>query len=147
VGDGPMHSELEALVQELGLDDNVKFLGAQPHAKIATLMEQHNILLVPSVTDAQGCMEGIPVVIMEAMATGLLVVASRHSGIPEIVHHEENGLLVTERDDAELAAKIIAIRNNEDLWKSLVHSAHETINNEYNLQKQNQVLATILADL
>lgn len=147
VGDGPMRGELGNLVQELGLDGQVNFLGTQPHAKIATLMEQHNILLVPSVTDTQGCMEGIPVVIMEAMATGLLVVASRHSGIPEIVHHEENGLLVTERDDAELAEKMMAIRNDEDLWKSLVQSARVTINNEYNLQKQNHVLATILAEL
>ena len=59
--------------------------------------------MVPSVTDSKGGMEGIPVAIMEAMASGLLVVASDHSGIPEIVRHAENGLLAPEKDDEALA--------------------------------------------
>ncbi len=110
-------------------------------------MREHNVLLVPSVTDSQGGMEGIPVVIMEAMATGLLVVASRHSGIPEIVRHGENGLLAEERNHAELADHLANILHDESRWQRLVLAARDTVHNEYDLQQQNNHLAKILAEL
>ena len=147
VGDGPLREDLENLVRELGLTGKVNFLGTRPHAEIATLMREHNILLVPSITDAYGGMEGIPVVIMEAMATGLLVVASRHSGIPEIVRHEENGLLAAERNDAELAECLTAIRFDDARWQRLIMSARDTVHNEYDLERQNTGLAEMLTEL
>lgn len=68
VGDGPLRESLEKLTRDLELTDRVRFLGARPHSEITALMREHHILLVPSVTDAKGGKEGIPVVIMEAMA-------------------------------------------------------------------------------
>jgi len=147
VGDGPLRDGLENLVAELGLTDKVVFLGSRSHAEIATIMREHHALLVPSVTDAKGGMEGIPVVIMEAMATGLLVVASRHSGIPEIVRHQENGLLAEERDDAGLAECLSSIRHDEAQWRRMVLAAREMVHTEYDLRKQNARLAEILAEL
>ncbi len=147
VGDGPLRSELEALAGKLGISQNVNFLGARAHAEIATLMTENNILLVPSVTDARGGMEGIPVVIMEAMATGLLVVASRHSGIPEIVHHEKNGLLAAERDDEGLASCLASVHRDQQRWQDLVNAAHGTVHTNYDLHRQNAALAEILSQL
>ncbi len=147
IGDGPLRRELATLADELGLTDQVTFLGPRAHSEVAALMRDHHILLVPSVTDADGGMEGIPVVIMEAMASGLLVVASRHSGIPEIVRHGETGLLAPERDDTALAACLQAVVPDPDRWASLVHTARDLVHSEYDLQNQNARLAEIIAGL
>jgi len=147
VGDGPLRDELTALVTQLDLGDRVRFLGPRSHAEVARIMPQHHILLVPSVTDADGGMEGIPVVIMEAMATGLLVVASRHSGIPEIVQHQHNGLLATEGDDAELAARIADISQDAPRWQRLVITARDTVHQQYDLRRQNKELLRIIREL
>jgi len=147
VGDGPLREELERLVQETGIAGRVNFLGVRPHGEVARLMEEHHVMLVPSVTDAQGGMEGIPVVIMEAMATGLLVVASEHSGIPEIVRHEGTGLLAPERDAAALARNLETALGNPDLWGRLATSARELVAADYDLRTQNARLADILASI
>jgi colanic acid/amylovoran biosynthesis glycosyltransferase len=147
VGDGPLREGLVKLVADLGLDRRIRFLGARPHAEIVAIMGDHHVLLVPSVTDAQGGMEGIPVVIMEAMATGLLVVASRHSGIPEIVHHGENGLLASEKSDAELAECLRAALDGPDVWRRLVAVARERVRRDYDLESQNAHLADLLEKL
>jgi colanic acid/amylovoran biosynthesis glycosyltransferase len=147
VGDGPLRESLEALSRDLGLSDAVHFLGSRPHAEITSLMQDHHVLMVPSVTDSSGGKEGIPVVIMEAMATGLLVVATRHSGIPEIVGHGETGLLAEERNPAELAEHLNAILNDQDRWISLVHAAKKMVHANYDLRRQNERLAGILEGL
>jgi colanic acid/amylovoran biosynthesis glycosyltransferase len=147
IGDGPLRGELENLVRKLGLEDMVTFLGARSHDEVASIMRDHHILMVPSVTDAQGGMEGIPVAIMEAMAAGLLVVGSVHSGIPEIVHHGENGLLAAERDEEGLARELARIAADLPEWRRLVGAARDTVHQEYNLKTQNQRLADILAGL
>jgi colanic acid/amylovoran biosynthesis glycosyltransferase len=125
----------------------VNFLGARSHDEVARLMAGHHVLLVPSVTDAQGGMEGIPVAIMEAMASGLLVVASDHSGIPEIVRHAENGFLAPEKDDEALARHLRAARDDPGLGDTLVAAARDTVKAEYDLRTQNARLAEVLAGL
>jgi colanic acid/amylovoran biosynthesis glycosyltransferase len=105
-GDGPLRGELEALARELGVAERVQFVGAQTREQVAALLESADVFIAPSVTGADGDIEGIPVSIMEAMATGLPVVSTRHSGIPELVVHGTTGLLVAEHDVAALAASI-----------------------------------------
>ena len=69
-------------------------------------MADADCMVAPSVTAAYGDMEGLPLVVVEAMATGLPVIGTRHSGIPEAVLDGDNGLIVEERDDAGLAEAI-----------------------------------------
>jgi colanic acid/amylovoran biosynthesis glycosyltransferase len=147
VGDGPLRGDLQRVVDETGTGDVVNFLGARSHDEVARLMAEHHVLLVPSVTDAQGGMEGIPVAIMEAMASGLLVVASEHSGIPEIVHHDRNGLLAPEKDDATLARNLQAALADPVRWDELVATAHGTVKAEYDLRTRNARLAEALSAL
>jgi colanic acid/amylovoran biosynthesis glycosyltransferase len=84
-GDGPLRASLEQQVAAAGLGDTVRLRGALPQAEVRALMERSHLLLAPSVVASDGDEEGVPSVIKEALAVGLPVVATRHSGIPEIV--------------------------------------------------------------
>lgn len=88
VGDGPLRAELEALAAALGIAEAVRFHGALSEAETLAVIARSDVLVLPSF------MEGLPVVIIEAMALGKPVVASGVAGIPELVHDGANGLLV-----------------------------------------------------
>jgi colanic acid/amylovoran biosynthesis glycosyltransferase len=105
-GDGPLLGRLESLARELGVADRVAILGWRSPVEVAAEMRDADLLVVPSVTAEDGDMEGLPVVMTEAMATGLPIVGTRHSGIPEAIRDGVNGRLVDERDVAGLAAAL-----------------------------------------
>jgi colanic acid/amylovoran biosynthesis glycosyltransferase len=95
-GDGPLRAELEAL-------GGAELLGPLPQEETLRLLDSAHLLLAPSVIGPDGDMEGIPVAIMEAMAMGLPVITTRHSGIPELVEHEVSGYLAPEGNAGALA--------------------------------------------
>lgn len=98
IGDGPLRSDLEYVADRLGIADAVEFRGWQVHDAVVEAIDTHDVLLAPSVTGPDGDQEGIPVTLMEAMATGMPVVSTEHSGIPELVEHGVGGLLAPEGD-------------------------------------------------
>jgi colanic acid/amylovoran biosynthesis glycosyltransferase len=100
VGDGPLRAELEADAARLGITDLVTFTGALGQDELPAIFRRADIFCQPSF------MEGIPVVLMEAMATGLPVVSSRVAGIPELVAEGESGLLVSPGRPDLLAAAL-----------------------------------------
>ena len=104
VGDGPLRDRCAALVAERALCDRVTLHGAQSNAAVAALLSRAAIFAQHSVTDARGKIEGFPVAIAEAMVTGLPIVSTRHSGIPEHVRDGVSGWLVAEGDVAGMAA-------------------------------------------
>ncbi|HMG47950.1 MAG TPA: glycosyltransferase [Allosphingosinicella sp.] len=101
IGDGPLRGALE---RQAG--PAVQFLGALPSAEVAQWMRRAAVLAAPSLTAADGDAEGLPNVVVEAAASGLPAVATRHSGIPEAVDEGVTGLLVAEGDAAALAARL-----------------------------------------
>lgn len=107
VGDGPLRSELEALAASLGVADRIELSGWMSNREVGGAMRDADLFVAPSVTAADGDMEGMPLVIAEAMATGLPVIGTRHSGIPEAVRPGENGILLDERDEAGLAEALV----------------------------------------
>ena len=107
VGDGELRPSLESLARDLGVEDRIEFVGWLSNREVGGAMREADLFVAPSVTAADGDMEGMPLVIAEAMATGLPVIGSRHSGIPEAVREEQNGVLIDERDDEALAAALI----------------------------------------
>lgn len=104
IGDGPERATLEALCASLGLQQIVTFHGAQRNEAIAEVMLGASLLVVPSRIGPRNQTEGLPTVIVEAFAARLPVVATRLTGIPEIVRHTETGLLFEMEDDVGLAA-------------------------------------------
>jgi glycosyltransferase involved in cell wall biosynthesis len=98
VGEGPLLQQARALVQDLGLQDRVRFFGALPQEQVADLMRVARVFVQHSMVAADGDSEGNPVSVMEAQLSGLPVVATRHGGIPEVVLDQQTGCLVEEGD-------------------------------------------------
>ena len=111
-GKGPLQSELEMLAAGLGVSNDVHFVGFLSQSKLLGLYLSSHLFLHPSETPPDENQEGIPNSILEAMATGLPVLATRHGGIPEAVEHGQSGVLVQEEDYLGLAQSMKEIANN-----------------------------------
>lgn len=147
VGDGPLRPALEALSVELGIDGNVSFLGWRDQAAVAALLLESDVLLFPSVTDSRGDQEAVPVVLKEAMATGVPVVATKHGGIPELVDDGVTGLLAAERDATGLANALQRLGCSRSLGYRLALHARERIVANLDIQMLNRRLVTHFRDL
>lgn len=103
VGDGPARAAAEAQARDLGVADRVTFLGFRSQTEVAELLEEADMLVLPSFA------EGVPVVLMEAMASRIPVIASLVAGIPELVTEGESGFLIPPGDVATLSARMAAL--------------------------------------
>ena len=131
VGGGPLYDCMTALVETCGISDHVRFLGWINNELLPGIYSLSDVIVVPSVFDRRGETEGMPVVIQEAMACGIPVLASEISGIPDIVEDGENGWLVKPADDVLLAEKmeeILSLESLEDFKKQAMMTAK---NNSY----------------
>jgi len=118
IGEGPQRAELERKVHELGLEDIVVLHGARDHGAVIEAYRRAWLFVLPCVIGDDGDRDGIPNVILEAMAMGLPVVSTRHSGIPEVVEHEVTGLLVPPAEVEALTdalARVLEDRQEADL--------------------------------
>lgn len=143
VGDGPAKANLKMLVKYLRLQKSVKFLGWQPHEKIYNFLLASHIFALPSITSKEGSMEGIPNVLMEAMATGIPVISTYHSGIPELIKDGVSGCLVHEKKVSELAEKIDFLVNNPNRWEKLGRNARKQVEKNHNIDYENDQLEKI----
>ncbi|MEW6659015.1 MAG: glycosyltransferase [Thermodesulfobacteriota bacterium] len=105
-GDGPQRRELQDLVRQCGLTGRVHFPGFVLHRQVPALLQRADLFIMPSIVDPAGDRDGIPTVIMEAMAHEVPVVATDVSGIPEAVAPGQTGWLVPPGDPRALAAAI-----------------------------------------
>ncbi|SMF58948.1 colanic acid/amylovoran biosynthesis glycosyltransferase [Tistlia consotensis] len=119
IGDGPLRGSLEAQARALGIERLVGFRGWQVQEEILAALYRHDVLLAPSVTAPDGDQEGIPVTLMEAMATGMPVVSTRHSGIPELVENGVSGLLADEHDAGALANALTCLATAPHLAETM----------------------------
>ena len=126
-GDGPLRVELEALARELDAGQSVHFHGFVDQAQLARLAGESHIFLHPSQMGADGNREGIPNAMLEAMSTGLPVVATRHGGIPEAVAGGESGFLVNEGDCRAVAAASLDLMADPDLYRKCAQGASDVI--------------------
>ncbi|AFY96782.1 glycosyltransferase [Chamaesiphon minutus] len=141
IGDGELRPELEVLASKLLC--RYQFLGFQPQSVVKSWMDRSMLLVVPSVTAANGDSEGLPTVVVEAQAMGLPVVASNHAGIPQAVIHGETGFLTAERDIAGLAESILRLLEDPELWQRFSLNGKEHVQKNFNLEKQTRILENI----
>ena len=106
VGDGPMLEPLRAMVTAAGMGARVRLHGALPHEEVREMLARAQVFVQHSLTDAKGNTEGLPTSIQEALASGCIVLSTRHAGIPEAVIEGETGYLVAERDEPGFAGLI-----------------------------------------
>ena len=147
VGDGELRESLECLIQELDVGDTIKLLGWKDSKEIIKILNSAHIFLAPSVTSHNGELEGIPVVLMEAMAMGLPVVSTQHSGIPELVEDGVSGFLVPERDSEALAEKINYLIQHPDIWVQMGKEGRLQVEKFHNIDRLNERLIEIYQKL
>ena len=135
VGDGPDRDSLVRMAEAAGITKHIIFHGQQKQAAIARLLQDADVLAAPSVPTSDGRREGIPVVLIEAMSSGVPVVASGISGIPELVIHDQTGLLVPARDEDALAVSLERYYQDPDLRKRMSQSGRRKVEEEFDLYK------------
>lgn len=143
IGDGPLRNDLQNLVHHLGLDQVVHLRGWQTKTAVIEHLDQAHIFLAPSITGQDGDQEGIPVAIMEAMAMGLPVISTLHSGIPELVTDQRCGLLVAERDVEGLAKAINYLVQNPDRWPDMGRAGRHQVTTQYDIETLNDQLVNL----
>jgi glycosyltransferase involved in cell wall biosynthesis len=131
VGDGELRADLARRIARGGLAGVVELRGALPHQEIPAVLAGATAMVLPSVTSRDGQMEGIPVALMEAMAAGVPVIASRLSGIPELVRDGETGLLVPERDPVALAEAMERLARDPALGARLAEEGRRAVRERF----------------
>ncbi|HRJ73353.1 MAG TPA: glycosyltransferase [Terrimicrobiaceae bacterium] len=125
-GEGPMEEELRALAGALRIDDRVEFTGFLSQSALGNLFALSHVFLHPSET-ANRDVEGVPNAMLEAMAWGLPVVATRHGGIPEVITDGANGLLCAEGDAQDVARAMFRLADEPGLCDRLSRHASESV--------------------
>jgi glycosyltransferase involved in cell wall biosynthesis len=135
VGDGPDRKVLTNQIQQLGLGDTVTLCGALPHQDVIQKYREADIFVLPCITGQDGDRDGIPNVILEAMAMELPVVSTRHSGIPEVVVDGINGLLVPPANDAALTRALAKLLDSGNGRSQLGQRGRQTVIDSFSVEK------------
>ncbi|MCP4023526.1 MAG: glycosyltransferase family 4 protein, partial [Desulfobacteraceae bacterium] len=137
-GTGSAQSHIQSCSDRLGLNGNVRFKGfVKLHPDLGTLFSASDIFILPSLS------EGVPKVVLEAMAKGTPVIATNVGGIPEIVTHKKNGLLVPPGDENALVKAIVHLLGNQELVSTMQKNAYALVK-EKTMEHQAELLASII---
>ena len=143
VGEGPLWRKVEAQINQAGLNNQIRMHGSLPRPEVIRLMATADVAVIASTPTQAGRQEGIPVTLMEAMASGLPVVATAITGIPELVDSGISGLLVPPGDPAALADALQALGRDPELRKKMGRAGREKVVREFNLQVNVQQLLNL----
>jgi len=146
-GSGPLDAHLRRLIEQLGLRANARLEGAASRSRLVDALNGSDVLVSPSVTSRDGDEEGIPMVLMEAMASGLPVVATRTGAVAELVEADESGLLVREGDADGLCDAMCRLREQPELARRLAHAGRERVLQDFNEAEQGRRLVTLVSTL
>jgi glycosyltransferase involved in cell wall biosynthesis len=134
-GEGPMAEELRETASRLGIDKRVRFAGFLSQEALTALFRESHIFLQPSET-VGGDVEGVPNAMLEAMAGGLPIVATRHGGIPEVVVDGETGLLCAEGDSEAIAGAMARLAGDSVLYSALAKAGADTVGETFSAGRQ-----------
>ncbi|MGR1580879.1 glycosyltransferase [Thalassobius sp. S69A] len=138
IGDGPERHALEQSAGEMGLADHVSFVGYKSQEEVAAALALHDLLVLPSFA------EGVPVVLMEAMAATLPVVTTRIAGVPELVEDGVSGLLVPPGDAAALQAALARVLSDPEAVERMGQAGRARVAAEFDIQQEAAWLGQLL---
>jgi colanic acid/amylovoran biosynthesis glycosyltransferase len=144
VGDGPMRAELESMIRAANLESVVRIAGARPQEEVTRMMAEASVFALPSIIAPDGQMEGIPVALMEALASGRPVVTTAISGIPELVENEVNGMLVPPGDAAAFATALELVLSDPAMRVEMGRHGQRKVRAEFTLDECTRMLVARL---
>jgi colanic acid/amylovoran biosynthesis glycosyltransferase len=147
IGDGEEMPALLSLVENLAMFNHIHFYGALSHQELIAHVKGADIFVLNSRVSPNGDSEGFPNSILEAMAGETVVVSTRHAGIPEVVLHEETGLLVAESDNEALKAALIRLIQSENLRNKLSHQAFLKVKHKFSLTQMHYKLKKLFSHI
>jgi colanic acid/amylovoran biosynthesis glycosyltransferase len=147
VGEGPKRAELERLIVNLGLTDSVTLLGSRRQEDIVDLADAADIFLIASTSGADGDVEGQGLVLQEAQAMGLPVIATNHNGFPEGLIDGVTGILVPERDSDDLARAMIELARQPERWASMGRAGTAFVRERFDQARLTDRLLALLLDV
>jgi glycosyltransferase involved in cell wall biosynthesis len=146
VGKGAERARLQAAIRYHGLGDRVELLGAHNHAEIVARYRSADLFVLPCLVTADGNRDGLPVSLVEALASGLPVVATPVTGIPEVVRDGENGLLVPCGDASRLAEAIESLMRDRARYEWLRTNARASVQKTFDRRETSRVLHGLLLE-
>jgi colanic acid/amylovoran biosynthesis glycosyltransferase len=135
IGGGELEGALAAQIARRGLQSWVSLTGPQPQAAVVEAVRQAGVLAMPCIIGADGNRDGLPTVLLEAMALGTPCVSTDVTGIPEVIQHDRTGLIVPQHDAASLAAAIAQLLDDSTLQLRLASAAREQIEAEFDSRR------------
>jgi colanic acid/amylovoran biosynthesis glycosyltransferase len=147
IGDGPLKKQYLKIIKKLGLEDVIQLENWYPHEEYINILNKSDIFILSSITAENHDQEGIPNVLKEAMAIGLPVVATDHSGNGELIENGVTGFLVHERDSDALYYALKYIINNPKKLPSIQENAVKKVHQEFEVGTSNDQLEKILYNL
>lgn len=148
IGEGPLRGALQAKISEYQLEDEVILHGALPHEKVLESYRKATLFVMPCIQTEEGDVDGIPNVLLEAMAMKLPVVSTRVSAIPELIVDQQNGILVEPDDQHELFEAIIDLFNSPGMRDALGEGGRRTVVSEFDIEKNvDHFIKTLWPDL
>ena len=138
-----MREQLLALRDALGLQDTVSLEGPRPHRELVAVFQEADLFVLTPFVAGDGDRDGVPNVLAEAMACGLAVVATGVGGIPDLVRHDENGLLAPARDVEAVARHIGHLLEDPDRRRELGAAARATVEEGFDVRVAAKQLASL----
>jgi len=146
-GMGQQQAELAALAERLGVAEHLHLPGAIPWQDVAAFLTLADVFVVPSVRDAAGNLDGLPTVLLEAMAAGRTVVATRLAGMPLVIEHGHNGLLCEAGAPAPLAQAINCVLDDPGERARLGRAARAAVEQRFNWREVARCFTALFGDL
>lgn len=140
VGEGEERESMEEMVERYGLHQEVSFLGAQPQEDVIRIIKKAEVFALPCIVSDDGDRDGLPTVLLESMALGTPVISTKIAGIPEMIQHEESGLLVPERDAVSLAGAMGRMLESVELREKCAVAALLSVEENFNMTKNARTL-------
>ncbi len=143
IGDGPLKEFLISMSSRLGISRSVDFLGIQPHNEVIKFMRASDLVVLPSIRSQNGAEEGLGMILLEACAAGKPIIGTNTGGIPEVIRDGHNGFIVAERNEVDLAEKIVDVFSDYNVGRQMGSAARKHVEKHFNINNQTKELERI----